>query len=477
MSKLTKLISNPKQFFWDVRTVKKVRNALPFDIIMKDDPIKIVSNKLIHVSESKNVNSSKPNNVITSKKEKQSMKKPIIEEIVQIKNSFTSVINAVPISNVSLMHHEVAMYFSGSMSNIYQLEQWLGPLMFLNKRTPIIVITRVKEVYDWLTLNTHFVIVYCRTIQDLTDLYECSNLKCILYVNHGFKNFQSLMNHKALHIHINHGESDKTSTITNQAKSYDYVYVVAQAGYDKYDKNLIKKDMQKYIKVGRPQLEHVAETEQFETDNSIVLYAPTWEGTHESMNFSSLQEYGLSIVQKLMDNSDYFIIYKPHPNTGSRDTKVKKINEAIINMLTNYQNAEVILSGDINSIYPHVDICIFDNSAVAIDYLITNKPMLMTDMFHRIKGRVDAPIITGAARMLKPLDAFSIVDIVQEELELDTKKVDRQKIKEYFLGSFDYDSGESTSTFVNKVLEACEERDILIKDLESLSSLRKHILE
>lgn len=465
MSKLTKLINDPKQFFWDVRTVKMVRNAMPFEIYMKNSSTKTIPNKILNIGESKNLDSSKPNDTISSKKEKQSMKKPIIEEIVQIKNSFTSVINAVPISNVSLMHHEVAMYFSGSMGNIYQLEQWLGPLIFLNKITPMIIITRVKEVYDWLTINTHFVIVYCRTIQDLTDLYECSNLKCILYVNHGFKNFQSLMNHKALHIHINHGESDKTSTITNQAKSYDYVYVVAQAGYDKYDKNLIKKDMQKYIKVGRPQLEHIPKIEQLKTDKSIVLYAPTWEGTHESMNFSSLQEYGLSIVQKLIDNSDYFIIYKPHPNTGSRDTKIKKINEEIINILKKHPDAEVLLSGDINSIYPQVDICIFDNSAVAIDYLITNKPMLMTDMFHRIKGRVDKPIITGAARMLKPSDAINIDNIVKEELSLDTKIEDRKKIKDYFLGNFDYDNGESTSTFITKILEACKERDSLLKEI------------
>ena len=479
MSKLTKLIKNPKQFFWDVRPVKVVRDALPFEIVMANDvprkaPIKnaapVAKAKSVPAAKAKSAPAAKAKSAPAPKKAKPIEKKSLTQELLQMKNSLVSAINNVPVSNVNLKHHQVALYFSGTIGNIYQVEQWIGPLKVLHNRTPIVIITRVKEVYDWLTLNTEFVVVYCRTIQDLTNLYEDSNFKCILYVNHGFKNFQSLMHNNALHIHINHGESDKTSTITNQAKSYDYIYVVAQAGYDKYDKNLIKKDMRKYIKVGRPQLEHIPEIEKFKTDKSIVLYAPTWEGTHDSMDFSSLQEYGLPLIQQLVSHPDYFVVYKPHPNTGSRDPNIKSINNKIIEVLKEQDDAKVILSGDINSIYAHVDICVFDNSAVAIDYLKIDKPMLMTDMFHRVKGRVDAPIIMGAARMLKPLDAFNIVNIIREELELDTQKIDRQKIKQYFLGDFDYDSGESTDTFVSQVLEACRERDSLIEEITSNES-------
>lgn len=463
MSKLTKLVNNPKQFFLDVRPIRYVRDALPFKVVMTNEISKNAPAKSVSKSKTKPQPEGKSKSASSIKKIKQPEKTSVTEELVKMKNSLNSAINNVPVSNVNLMHHQVALYFSGTMGNIYQVEQWLGPLQTLHEQTPIVIITRVKEVYDWLTFNTEFVIVYCRTIQDLTNLYEDSNFKCILYVNHGFKNFQSLMYNHALHIHINHGESDKTSTITNQAKSYDYIYVVAQAGYDKYDRNLIKKDMSKYIKIGRPQLEHIPEIESFKTDKTIVLYAPTWEGTHESMNFSSLQEYGLPVVQQLISNPEYFVVYKPHPNTGSRDVNIQNINNAIIDILNKQEDAKVVLSGDINSIYAHVDICIFDNSAVAIDYLKTNKPMVMTDMFHRIKGRVDSPIIMNSARMLKPIDAFNISNILKEELELDTVRIEREKIKQYFLGDFDYDNDESTSTFVTKVLEACKERDFLLE--------------
>lgn len=459
MSKMTKLINNPKQFFWDVRPVRMVRSALPFEITMIDN------NHRKPMSKSKSFNKKENQNKVLDKRKNQLDKKKSYNNSLDSKSSLTSIIHDVPVSNIDLSHCQIALYFSGDMGSIYQIEQWFGPLEVLHKKSTIVIVTRIKAVYEWLTYNTEFIIVYCRTIQDLTNLYEESNFKCILYVNHGFKNFQSLMNHRALHIHINHGESDKTSTITNQAKSYDYVYVVAQAGYDKYNNNLIKKDMSNFIKIGRPQLEHVENLDKFQTDKTVVLYAPTWEGTHDSMNFSSLQEYGLSMVQQLLNDSNYFVVYKPHPNTGSRDSKIKKINEAIISMLAESESAEVISSGNINSLYSNVDICIFDNSAVAIDYLKVDKPMIMTDTFHRIKGRSDIPIITGAARMIKPLDGLTITNIIKEELESDTKKTARQKIKQYFLGDFDYDNSESTATFVRQILDACNERDILLESV------------
>ena len=297
------------------------------------------------------------------------------EVIKSVKHIFSTIINEIPVANASLAHHEVALYFAGSLGNIYQVEQWIGTFNILNEKKKLVVIVRVKEVYDWLRENTTFVVVYCRTIEDLTKVYEENNFKCVLYVNHGFKNFQSLITGDALHVHINHGESDKTSTITNQSKGYDYIFIVGDAGYDKYNLNLIKKNMDNFIQVGRPQLDHIEEIAPFDaeklkaitypeipeltkpqediskltstdeqinkieeplvpepiiTKRKVILYAPTWEGTHDSMNFTSLNDYGMSLVQQLTNHPDYYLVYKPHPNTGSRDASTKSINNAII---------------------------------------------------------------------------------------------------------------------------------------------------
>ncbi len=502
MSKLTKLMKNPVLFFKD-RKKNMLKREAAIQELMNKKPVakKPVAKKPV----AKKPVVQKPQN-----------KEP--QMIQSVKHIFSTIINEIPVANASLAHHEVALYFAGDIGNIYQVEQWLGTFSELDKKKKLVMIVRIKAVYEWLRKNTDFVVVYCRTIADLTKVYEENNFKCVLYVNQGYKNFQSLMTGNALHVHINHGESDKTSTITNQSKAYDYVFIVGDAGYDKYNLNLIKKNMANFIQVGRPQLDHVKEIAPFDAsklistvmpeivekqtsnispldniedttektdevkteiidepitpitlEKKVILYAPTWEGTHDSMNFTSLNDYGMSLVQQLVNHPHYYLVYKPHPNTGSRDTSTKSINNAIIKLLNTHAEGEAIIGGDINSLYKHVDLAIFDNSAVAIDYLQVDKPMIMTDMFHRIKDRQSKPTITKAARMLSITDAYSIPMIVSEELEKDTLKEMRNKIKHYFLGDFDYSKKESTEKFVSTVLDIIDERDNLVKALEKLN--------
>ena len=401
-------------------------------------------------------------------------------------NKFNGLFRNFAVTHANFSHIEVALYFAGGMGNIYQIEQWIKVLYSLEDKKSFTIIVRDKNVFVWLSKNTTFTVVYCLTIEDLINFYEKNNFKCILYVNHGFKNFQSLINGNALHIHINHGESDKTSTITNQSKAYDYVFIVGDAAYDKYHDNLIKVDMNKFIKVGRPQLDYIEKIEFFDKesitmlekpDRKVILYAPTWEGTHEAMNFTSLNDYGLTLVNKLLEDKNYYLLYKPHPNTGSRDSVTKRINNEIKKILKEHPHGEVINSGDINSLYEHVNLAIFDNSAVAIDYLQVDKPMIMTDMFYRITKRQSKPIIVNAARMLSVKESQKILSIVKDELENDTMREVRNKVKRYFLGNYDYSKKESTQKFINTIVEVCAERDNLVERLLKFNLNKKSFWE
>jgi len=390
--------------------------------------------------------------------------------------------NEISVANISLYTYEVALYFSGTIGNIYQIQQWIEILKVLNEQKEVIFIVRNKRVYNWLSEKSSFVVVYCKTVDDLNKIYTQNNFKCILYVNNGYKNFQSLMLGNALHVHINHGESDKTSTISNQSKAYDYVLIVSEAAYIKYNLNLIKKDMRNYIQVGRPQLEHIEEIAPFviENDTSImrkkvILYAPTWEGTHESMNFTSLNDYGMSLVKNIIDNPEFYLIYKPHPHTGSRDTESERINKKIIEILNTHKNGEVVLEGDINSLYKHINLAIFDNSAVAVDYLQVDKPMIMTDMFYRLQGDQEKPQISKAAVMLAVHDVQNIATIISKELKKDSLKEIRNTIKYYFLGHFDYSKNESTKKFISTILDIINERDELVLALDKMNEIHSSI--
>jgi len=362
----------------------------------------------------------------------------------------------------------VALFFSGQLKDKYQIEQWLKPLERVASQRPLVFIVKEKEVFLWLKANTNFSVVCFRNLNILIQFYEAHQLKVILYVNNGLRNFHSLIHNKALHIHLNHGESDKVSTLSNQSKAYDYLFISGDAGYDKYKLNLLKNDMSRFIKIGRPQLEHI-EVMNFDKDRvgdkKVILYAPTWEGMYESMNYSSLVEHGQSIIHQLLEQGNYYLFYKPHPNTGSRDFNFKKINNKIIKSLNNSLHGEVVLDKDINTLYPHVDLAIFDNSAVAIDYLYVNKPMLMTDMFYKNRTHDMMPTIVQATKLLSDKELINIANIVKNELNYDSLREQRLKIKDYFLGSFDYLEGESTKAFIQNITDICSERDTLLTQL------------
>ena len=184
------------------------------------------------------------------------------------------------------------------------------------------------------------------------------------------------------------------------------------------------------------------------------------------MNYSSLEDFGLKIVDKLLNKTDYILLYKPHPNTGYNDKNIKKVNEKIISKLKNHSRGKVFISENILSLYEHIDIAIFDNSAVAVDYLKYNKPMIMTDYFFRVKARQNLPIVKNATVMLDKSNIDNLIDIIETELKSDSKKEIREKIREYVLGNYNYSKQESTKKFISTVLELIKKRDILMKELK-----------
>lgn len=408
------------------------------------------------------------------------VKKHIVNRFLKRKIRFCNtetVLADKSLENFYVDSHSVALYFNAPVSSIYQIEQWILTLKELNKVTKVAIITRRKSSFEWLIKHTTFSIIFCHTQNDLMQSLEENDFKCILYVNNGVQNFQSLAYRNALHVHINHGESEKTSTISNQANAYNYVFIVAQAAYDKYRLNLLQKDMQKFIQIGRPQLEHITKISPFKTERKVILYAPTWEGTHGSMNYSSLGTFGYEIVQQIIRDDRYFLLYKPHPNTGFNDNKVKRVNKDIIQLLNKNLNAKVIKSGDINSLYEHIDISIFDNSAVAIDYLAVDKPMIMTDMFYKVKDRQSKPTITRAAIMLSEENYADTVTIIDRELKEDTLKKERNKVKYYFLGENNYKEKESTQKFIDSLLNIINERDKNLIELQDLNQYYQGLID
>ncbi|RAE95302.1 CDP-glycerol--glycerophosphate glycerophosphotransferase, partial [Burkholderia multivorans] len=86
---------------------------------------------------------------------------------------------------------------------------------------------------------TRLPLVLKRRFDPLHTFYHANSFKLALYVNNGMTNFQSLGFAPMVHVHVNHGESDKLSMVSNQAKSYDRVFVAGDAAVERHRRALL----------------------------------------------------------------------------------------------------------------------------------------------------------------------------------------------------------------------------------------------
>lgn len=113
---------------------------------------------------------------------------------------------------------QVAYFFADSPSRIYQIAQWLPVIEKSPAHLKSVIITRSMATTEELRKLTNVQVIHARTFDLLMSLLELSKFKAIIYVNNSYQNFQTLSYQSAVHIHVNHGESDKISMVSNQAK-------------------------------------------------------------------------------------------------------------------------------------------------------------------------------------------------------------------------------------------------------------------
>jgi hypothetical protein len=364
-------------------------------------------------------------------------------------------INNIP--KKKLQRTEIVVYFFGGVGQMYQIKQWIETFKELNKKHKITIVVRSFSVYRKWVHKLPFDIIFCYSLNDLLSFYSSYKPKVIIYVNNGYKNFQSLMYEDAMHIHINHGESDKSSKHSNQVKAYDYIFVPGLHGYNNYMKYLINLNPKKLIQTGRPQLDFIKPIKLNTKSKKVIIYAPTWEATHKSMNYTSVDKHGIKIVKQILNSDKYFLIYKPHPNLGANSQTVKKSHNTILNLVKNSKNAITITNQDINNIFPLVDFAIFDMSSTMIDYLNTEKPFIMVDVFDPNLHNIAEYDVLKACNRLNYENIDNLLEIIEKEISTDPLKEKRKEIKELYLGN--YKKGESTKKFINSITKIIECRD------------------
>lgn len=104
---------------------------------------------------------------------------------------------------------------------------------------------------------TSLPILFSRSIEQIETKLREWDTKSINYVNNAQRNFTMLRLNGPAHIHLNHGESEKASMVSNQLKAYDFACVAGPAAVERITENIARFDPKHLVQIGRPQLDEL----------------------------------------------------------------------------------------------------------------------------------------------------------------------------------------------------------------------------
>lgn len=354
----------------------------------------------------------------------------------------------------------VVAYFGDGPDKLYQLKQWLPVFETLNEVEPVVLVFRKVESYRAAKRLTTLPRIFIRRFSGLMDLYESNDFELILYVNNAMSNFQSLEDPRPVHVHVNHGESDKLSMVSNRAKAYDFVFVAGPAAVERHEARLIDFDVNKLVTTGRPQLDIAFPSELPVSTTRTVMYAPTWEGENEENNYSSVDVYGISIVEGLLALSNTRVVYKPHPRVADSRTPEtafahQRICELIEGAGTEHQ---IVLDGNILAMFGQVDVLVTDISSVGLDYLYLRpeKPLILTDRRSDIIQRAEDAPISRSCHVIDESNVLTLDHQLEGWIGDDDLVGAREAARAFYFD--DIPRGESTTKFLEKVSYLIEDR-------------------
>ncbi len=367
------------------------------------------------------------------------------------------------------MRVDVVTYFADDPTRAYQLLQWLPVVERLDTLHRVGVVTRHAETAEIVRRHTALPVLEAPELNELAELYEQFEPKVALYCNNSMLNFQSLLHSGMLHVHINHGESDKQSMVSNNAKAYDRVFVAGEAAVQRHRAGLLEFDDARLVRIGRPQLDLRTTPLLPPSERRTVLYAPTWEGDAEYNNYTSVDVYGPAIVDAVLAVPDVRLVYKPHPKvTTSQRPEIRAAHQRMLSQIEQAAQHDpdgghvAIWQGDILAVFEGCDAMITDVSSVGLDwlYLQTDKPMLLTDRHHD-RDRLRAEVaVSRCADVVDSSDLAGLTGLLAARLDTDEHLMARTAMRRHYFD--DHGVGESTLAFADAVSDLVRLRDRLV---------------
>jgi len=344
------------------------------------------------------------------------------------------------------------------VTSLYQLRQWFDPLIELNTHMPVAITVRSATVARAVADECSLPVDYLRNTAALEGYMETVDPRVVLYVNHWAPNFQMMRYGRAMHVFISHGESEKVYMASGQLRCYDFALVAGQAATERILAALPNYDPSvRTRQIGRPQLDFLPPDRSSSSAIPTVLYAPTYEGDRPSMAYGSVESHGQRIVASLL-GAGYRVIYRPHPLTGSLSQSYRRADRAVRGLLVSANGSQapgaprhvIDTSGQLNEQMAEAAAAIVDNSAMAFDWLITGKPLIVTIPATAATVGVHNSFLSACYRLTRD-EAGNAAALVARALEDDTLAEQRAFWIARHFG--DTSPGASTRRFIEATAE------------------------
>ncbi|HEY7222801.1 MAG TPA: CDP-glycerol glycerophosphotransferase family protein [Micromonosporaceae bacterium] len=337
------------------------------------------------------------------------------------------------------------VHFSAPSSDAFHLLAWLPYLDRIG--APYVVVLREAHSLRPIAGRTRVPVVVCPTSQTLSHMVT-PTMRAAFYVNNGALNAHCVRFRELTHIQLLHGDSDKATSYNPVTAMFDRIFVAGQAGIDRYRIHGLDILADKFRIVGRPQVEsiQVGIRARPQGEPNTVLYAPTWVGTHDEDNHSSLP-IAPAITNALLRRGT-LVVFRPHPYSAHDPASARRIAQVEAMLADDRaRTRRMHVFGDaatqgltMAECANLSDALIGDVSAVASDYLYSEKPLAIVNMGRQpVEEFADSFPLALAASVLRR-DLSNLDEVLDELLLSDSRRAERLKWKTYYLGPFPHET-------------------------------------
>ncbi|WP_375400198.1 glycosyl transferase [uncultured Amnibacterium sp.] len=373
----------------------------------------------------------------------------------------------------------VMVYFPGAIDTLYQIDPWLPTFEALHAALRVVIVCQDSRVARHLRDHSPIPVLTVARYGTLDGVLARSDVKLALYVSHVARNFEALRFSSLLHAYIGHGDSDKGVSASNQLKAYDVVLAPGQAAVDRAARRLMRFDADaRCIVVGQPLMLAAPRTTAPSSADvgatgggaadprTTVLYAPTWEGAQPSVAYSSVLSHGEALVDALLADDRFRVVYRPHPLIGVSSAAYAGADAGITARIAHAAAEDpaaghrVVLPDDesLDASFERAGLLICDVSAVATAWLPSLKPLVVTEPAGEQAVSADSGML-GAVTRLSAADVPRVAALLRAELDSDAGLDVRRDLVAYYLSPYWPD--RVTERFVSVCAALTAERDEL----------------